>query len=258
MPQSIDRRSPFGNRPATRRCHRGAGVTACATHAARADRRESVCLRQKGSFLGGCLIAAAALLGLSAASSHATDDLCASLFIPDGYALNCTVEIDGGAAGRTAHATIEPTDSTFGELSRLTLHQLERRGGDAAAWTDPERWIRGQLVVNIDGLSHALEDLADNPDNPLGGPELTGAVQSAVAVLKDWSRLALRGCDDVAHRDDKWRLRCEWAAASLALYVQVLLVEAGDERYAVNVRTMNPRRLQHLEAIANSFAPSDA
>ncbi len=185
----------------------------------------------------------------------AAPSLCDSLFIPEGYDLTCTIEGEPYDGTGAIKAVVEPADSTFGELSSLTLRELERKGVDATAWTAPEDWVRSQLAVDIGGVAEALEDLADNPDNPLGGPELTGAVQAAISVLQDWSRLALRGCDEVVERDDRIRLRCEWSAASLALYVQVLLIEAGKERYAVNIRTMNPRRLQHLEAIANSFEP---
>ncbi len=169
--------------------------------------------------------------------------------------MTCTTEKEGGSGVQSTKAIVTPDDSAFGELSQLSLRRLLRDEANEQAWADPEEWIRGQLIVDIDEVSKALTDLANNPDNPLGGPELTSAVQAAISTLRNWSRLALHGCDPVQAKENRVRLRCEWSAASLALYVQVLLVEAGEARYAINIRTMNKSRLQHLEAIANSFEP---
>ena len=48
-------------------------------------------------------------------------------------------------------------------------------------------------------------------------------------------------------------LRCRWGVPPLALSMNLRLVEDGDRRYAVSYWAADEQRLQHLEAIANSF-----
>ena len=79
----------------------------------------------------GFVIGAACLAWTGAAdSASAADDLCARLFVPEGYELGCALESDPSGSGGAA--VVRPTDSTFGPLSELTLRRIEEPVDDPA------------------------------------------------------------------------------------------------------------------------------
>jgi hypothetical protein len=89
---------------------------------------------------------------------------------------------------------------------------------------------------------------------PLAHPVAKASVEGLITMLAGWSRLPLEACapDEDAVRHE---LKCSFGIEPVALDLNLRLVEAGDRRYAINYWAADQQRLNHLEAIANSFTP---
>ena len=174
-------------------------------------------------------------------------DLCARLFVPEGYELGCALETEPEGGGFAA--VVRPTDSTFGPLSELTLRRVQEPVEDPAAW------LREQLTLDLSPEDAALQELARDADSPITGTPLADQLQDWREFLDSAATLPLAGCDEPAQRagGDAWEMACDWELGPLRQYMRFRLVERAGERYAIRIRTMNQQRLRHLVAIANSF-----
>jgi len=178
--------------------------------------------------------------------ARAAADLCARLFVPEGYELGCALETDPGGG---FEAVVRPTESTFGPLSELTLRRVEEPVEDPAAW------LREQLTLDLSPVDAALQELARDADSPITGTPLAEQLQDWREFLDSAATLPLAGCGEPAQRagGDAWEMACDWELGPLRQYMRFRLVERAGERYAIRIRTMNEQRLRHLVAIANSF-----
>lgn len=186
-----------------------------------------------------------ALLGYWAAPADAAG-LCQSLTVPDELELRCTESPDARLGDR---AVIEPGDGTFRLLSRLSLRQLDPKA-DRLAWDDPAAWLEKQMILDLDSAATMLRDLGGDPDSPFGNEMLRPAIDFFIGGLEGLSRLPLAACGE-AQRDDE--LTCRFGVEPFGLFMKLLLVADGGDRYAFNIRTFNEQRLRHFTAIANSF-----
>jgi hypothetical protein len=183
----------------------------------------------------------------AAAAQTPADDLCARLFVPEGYELGCTLESD--AAG-SAGAVVRPTDSAFGPLSELSLRRVEE------PVEDPASWLRERLTLDLSPVDSALKELTRGPDSPITNTPLAEQLQAWRALLGSAATLPLAGCKEPQHLAggiDAWEMACDWELGPLRQYMRFRLVERAGEHYAITIRTMNDQRLRHLVAIANSF-----
>lgn len=198
-----------------------------------------------------CLTGIAALLlaAVTWAAPVAAGELCERLTVPALLDLACTTAL--GVDG-TPQAAIAPTGSTFAALSRMSLRELNR-ASDPLAWSDPADWLEGQMIVDLDSVGAALQRIVDDPDSPFGSSIITSGVASLVQGLEDLSRLPLAACGDGATPSD---VTCSFGVEPISLIMQVLLIEDGEARFAVNIRTFNEQRLRHFTAVANSFRGS--
>jgi hypothetical protein len=180
-------------------------------------------------------------------SAQPAEALCARLSVPAGLQLDCVIQSD--AAGTGIAAVVRPTDSEFGPLSELRLHQVEE------AVDDPAAWLREQLTLDLTPLDAAIDELIQGPDSPITGTPLADQLQSWRGLLGSAATLPLTGCRDPVRlaRDETWEMACEWEVGPLRQFMRFRLIEKGSERYAIRIRTMNEQRLRHLVAITNSF-----
>jgi hypothetical protein len=197
------------------------------------------------------LTAALILLGaLSGSVRAAPADLCSALSVPKELGLSCEA-----ADPATRGIVIQPTKGDFASLSRMTVWPLDPVK-DKLAWSDPTAWLRQHVAIDTSGVAGALGNLVDDPDSPFGGSVLKGALGTLMSGLDSLAKAPLAACDEPASRSHgRWDMRCTFGADGLGLDLVLRIQAAGDDRYGVNMRTMNEQRLRHLEAIANSFAP---
>lgn len=198
------------------------------------------------------LTAALILLAtLSGGARAAPADLCAELFVPAELGLSCEPAADPSSGG----IVVRPTEGEFASLSSMTIRPLDR-ATDPLAWSDPAAWLRQHLVIDTDGLGNALGRLVQDPDSPFGGSMLKGAVGSLMTGLGALAKAPLAACGEPAPRSHgRWDMSCTFGADGLGLELALRVQAAGSDRYGISMRTMNPQRLRHFEAIANSFAP---
>lgn len=184
--------------------------------------------------------------GLPSGPAAAVEQACDRLFVPEGYALTCTVErMPGDDAWEVS---VHPTDGTFASLSELTLRPVEGSVGD------PSDWLRKQVKIDVTGLEDALTGFLDDEDNPFSGESWWTSLQGLKDVVHSISDLPLDSCDDPREVDgDGWMIDCDWGIGSLRQFLTVRLVERDDVFYALRIQSMNQRRHRHLQAIANSF-----
>lgn len=163
----------------------------------------------------------------------------------------------GCAPGAEGAVSITPQDGSFAALSRMTIRSLAKDGADAEAWTDPPAWLRSQMTPDLAALSDLLTPLAEDPDSPFAGGQATGALDALRRALGGLSNLPLSACDEPAPVGaDDWRMRCDFTADGLGLFMALRLVTRGEQRWAIVMRAANEQRMRHFEAIANSFHPS--
>lgn len=189
----------------------------------------------------------AALVLLSAASPAGAADLCQNLNIPAELGLVCA-PIEGDPLG----VTVAPAGGGFAALSRMTVRQLEQKN-DPLAWTDPDEWLRQQVVVDTTGLADSIERYADDPDAPWGGATAMLLAESVRQALASVGRAALQVCSPPVETPTAKSMGCRFGVGSLGLLLDLRLISIGNERYAVSARSMNERRQRHFEAIANSL-----
>ncbi len=194
-------------------------------------------------------------LGFSASPSAVgkTATLCDELFLPEGYGLVC--EIEKTADGRAVRAVVRPLDGDLAAFNRLSVRRLRREGADALAWRDPERWLRGQMRIDLSAYAEQLRKLVRDPDSPLSADSLRRTVEMVARVVEGLGNIVLRACDRPARSaSGQWLMRCHFGKEPLVMRVEVRLVAKGRERYAFNLRSISARRMRHFEAIANSFS----
>jgi hypothetical protein len=180
-------------------------------------------------------------------ATHATEDLCARLSVPDGVGLACLVRSDPAGSGLAA--VVQPTDSDFAPLSELTLRRVE------GPIEEPAAWLRQQLTLDLSPVDAALNELIQGADSPITGTPLAEQLQSWRGLLGAAATLPLTGCGDPARLavGEAWEMACEWELGGLRQYMRFRLVERAGDYYGIRIRTMNEQRLRHLLAIANSF-----
>ncbi|MGE3291007.1 MAG: hypothetical protein AB7O95_06445 [Geminicoccaceae bacterium] len=203
-----------------------------------------------GKAARGGLTAALAILLLLASTAARAGNLCGMVTIPPEIGLTCAPATEGSIS-------IAPQDGSFAVLSRMTVRPLTRAGSDAAAWTDPQSWLRSQVTPDLAALSDLLAPLADDPDSPFAGEQATTALDTLRRALGGLSSLPLSACDEPAPIGaGEWRMRCDFTSDGLGLFVALRLVAQGEQRWSIIMRTANEQRLRHFEAIAISFHPS--
>lgn len=195
----------------------------------------------------GLLMGALAWPAVAAAAIPA-DELCARLFVPEGYELACTYESAPGEADGAA--VVRPTEGAFAPLSELSLREV------AEPVDDPAAWLREQLTLDLSTMEAALDGLVRDPDSPITGTPLAEQLDSWRGLLGSAATLPLAGCSEPAPLTGGiagWEMACDWELGPLRQYMRFRLVERAGSRYAITIRTMNEQRLRHLVAIANSF-----
>lgn len=181
----------------------------------------------------------------------ARTDLCAALLVPEATGLVCKADGEEGA-----RAVVEPEDGRLADLNRLSLRELNRQR-DALAWERPDRWLEAQMEIDLSAWVDSLKRLAREPDSPVAGKDMQRTIEMLAFGLDRLGRLPLAGCRKPRPVASGQRvLRCRFGAEPFALYLQVRLIEAGDRRFAANIRSLRERRLRHFEAVANSFRPT--
>ena len=195
-------------------------------------------------------MALAALLstgGLPRASAVAAEpaDPCALLFVPPGYELSCTLV----RTGSDWRLVVAPNDSAFAALSELSVEPVEE------PVEEPREWLRGQMRLDLGDLEEAVRELTENDDSPFADEQFTAPIEAwlgMMTMLGDWplqscaEPVALSSATDI-------ELTCMWRLGPFEQHLQTRLVERDGQHYAVRIRAMNPRRLRHLVAIANSL-----
>lgn len=181
-----------------------------------------------------------------ALAAEATDP-CTPFTVPAELGLGCHVD----RTGTGERLVIEPKGGTFQALSRLTFRKLDPEA-DRLAWTEPETWLERQMVVDVDGLSLALDEVGSDPDSPFGSDMVKSGIAVLVDGLNELSRLPLSACSEPPTDGE---IDCRFGVEPFQLFMRVSLVARDEQRFAINIRTFNEQRLRHFTAIANSFDP---
>ena len=189
-------------------------------------------------------LATLALLGGRAAASE--DTLCERLFVPEGYALDCSVQT--AVAEDDWLLKVHPVEGAFAPLSELSIRPVRE------PVADPNAWLREQLTLDMSSFDATLEELLHGADSPLADTPIVGQLESWRSLLRQAAGWPLAGCDEPELADDdSWHMECAWELGPFRQYMALRLIEADGERYAVRIRAMNEQRMRHLVAIANSF-----
>jgi len=188
----------------------------------------------------------ALLLGvLAARPAAAIDDPCARLFVPDGYGLTCAL---GAAASGEWQVTVQPAEGPFASLSQLTLEPIDE------PVDDPEVWLRERVRFDLSGVADTLRAQLDSADNPFAGSALEPFLRQWIDGVEYVADLPLQSCGEPAEiAIDTWQMACEWRLLDFEKFLTVRLIERDGQTYAMVINAMNPRRMRHLVAIANSF-----
>lgn len=190
------------------------------------------------------LLAQFAVAGARAAAS---EDPCALVDVPDGLGLACTVE--DHAEGGPWRLVVGPTEGPFRHLSRLTIQPVDE------PIPRPQDWLRRQVRLDLAEVDETLRDLLESPDNPLGGGLLGSYLETMISLVEAVADAPLVGCGEARTLpgDEGWEVACTWGVGGIEKYQTMRLVERDGRAYLVTVESMNPRRMRHLVAIANSF-----
>ena len=125
---------------------------------------------------------------------------------------------------------------------------------DASAWFASDTWLSDQLTLDFSEIMRVLDRFVDDPDSPLSDSRYSSIIGAFEQALDDIGSLPLSGCDPIiATGSNMSKIRCEWGVEPMTLYSEIRLISVGDERYAVNILSMNEKRMRHFSAIANSF-----
>lgn len=177
------------------------------------------------------------------AEAAAPPGYCPHLFVPDGYELTCRAD------GDDWRLTVRPKDELLGPFSVLTLRPVEQ---DVE---DPDIWLRERLTLNLSEFALAFKDLLGRPESPLHAAPLSESLDKLARRLRLVDQLPLQSCGFPVQRegDEAWQIECDWTLGPLELNGLLRLVYRGDQPYAISVWAVDPRRMRHLTAIANSF-----
>lgn len=207
-----------------------------------------------GILLATALCGAAARLAPAAAAPDTgrAEALCAAFSIPPELGLLCE-----SAGGEQPGVVIRPGEGGFAALSRLAVRRLDRNlAADALAWSDPAAWLERQMTLDTAGFAAALRRLVDDPDSPLAGEGTRAAVDTLLGAVDRLGRLALQACESPQlRRDGRHVMSCRFTAGGFGLLLDLQLLRAGEERWALSLRTMNEQRLRHFQALASAFSP---
>ncbi len=178
--------------------------------------------------------------------------LCAAFSIPPELGLVCE-----SAGGEQPGVVVRPAEGGFAALSRLAVRRLDRNlAADALAWSDPAAWLERQMTLDTAGFAAALRRLVDDPDSLLAGEGTRAAVDTLLGAVDRLGRLALQACESPQlRRDGRHVMSCRFTAGGFGLLLDLQLLRAGEERWALALRTMNEQRLRHFQALASAFAP---
>ena len=115
--------------------------------------------------------------------------------------------------------------------------------------------MQERLTFNLVELGHALRDVLGRPESPLYEPLLSEPLGSLIPYLAALEQLPLQGCGypEQLAGGEVWQMECEWELGSLRYHGFLRLVHLGGQPYVVSAFASDPRRLRHLEAIANGF-----
>lgn len=192
------------------------------------------------------LTAAAIAFGAAVvATPAAARDFCPLLAIPDELGLRCQTVYEGG----TAVTIVEATEQPFSGLNRLRLRELD------APVADPAAWLRAQVSLDLSEHQAALDDFAENPDNPFAPDWLAPMIDTARQALDNVEGLAQAPCEPILASGNglRWSLRCNYNAV---LIQQTLFVELRDPNrrpIAIDYRAANPKRERHFLALINGL-----
>lgn len=201
------------------------------------------------------LLAAAVAFMLPASTSAGavpTADLCEALFVPEDYGLTCSVQEHAEAA--PWQVVVEPIEGPFRRFSRLTVVPVEEHV------SRPPHWLRERVKLDLSDVDQSLRDMFKGPDNPFSGELVSTYLETMLDLVEAVASAPLVGCEEahpLAH-EDGWEVECEWGMGGIEKYQTMRLVRRDDRFYLITMESMNPRRMRHLAAVANSFegAPS--
>lgn len=186
------------------------------------------------------------LFALPAAVAAA--NLCDELTVPDEIGLRCEMDLPGG------FASVAPTEEPFAAATSLWVWPLRER------IDDDDAWLRRQVSLDLSGVSGLLRGMVRSEDSPFFGGGIPDKVDQWVAMIESWGNLPLAGCGEAraVPGHDAREMRCVWRAGPLEQHLIVRLVHGPDGDFGMTARAMNPTRIRHLVAIANSFVPGNA
>jgi hypothetical protein len=176
--------------------------------------------------------------------------ICPAIPIPPELGLSCTEE--GGSAVTPPSATISPESSLFSAFTGLTIRRLS---ADEKT-DDVKAWLEQQVTVDLSGLGSFFSGLADDPDLPVQNDDLAQSLKDTGSTIASLGSLPLSECGEPEIGTERADLVCHWTSGGVGLDMQVRLVTFGAERYALRAWSMNNRRFQQLQALANGFDPA--
>lgn len=193
-------------------------------------------------------VALAFLLPLSTTgAAPKAEPSCEALFVPADYGLRCFVQEAADAA--PWQLVVEPTEGPFRKFSRLTIVPVEE---DVAR---PSHWLRERVKLDLSDVDDQLRDMFRSPDNPFSDGLVSSYLETMLDLVEAVASAPLVGCEE-AHplsREDGWEVECAWGMGGIEKYQTMRLVRHGETFYLVTMEAMNPRRMRHLAAVANSF-----
>ena len=183
------------------------------------------------------LLPAALMISSSAAHAEPANP-CDLLFVPEGYALNCSVHRGVEDDWRVV---IRPEDSTFGALSELSLEPVDE------PIEDPRTWLQSQLRFDLGGLEHVVRELSESEDSPLADERLTDSLESWLGMMQLLADWPLQSCLEPIEasgslEDRTSELSCTWEVGPFRQHLLTRLVERDGQHYVIRVRSMNDRR----------------
>ena len=197
------------------------------------------------------LLVVAALAFMLAPSTNAgaasTPNPCEALFVPDEYGLGCSVQEHVDAA--PWQVVVEPTEGPFRRFSRLTIAPVEEEV------SHPAEWLREHVKLDLAEVDDSLRDMFKSPDNPFSDDLVSTYLETMLDLVEAVASAPLVGCEDahpLAH-EDGWEVECAWGVGGVEKYQTMRLVRRGEAFYLITMESMNPRRMRHLAAVANSF-----
>lgn len=191
--------------------------------------------------LGGAAVVA--VIAMAMAPQTRATPICPTVFVPAGYEERC-------------HATdrveweLEVTPRPP-ELSKLTIRPVAE---DEVF--EPFVWLQEQLVLDMNGLRAAFEDMLDHPENPFAGLIPKEALEPWLEQFGILGQLPLRGCGQPFELvgKDVWQIDCRWSLGPVEQIARLQLVGFGrGDPYLVAIWTTDQQRFRHLQAIANSL-----